>query len=108
MRFKLNFADTEQELEATRDPVTPVRCSASAQVKAATKTLPDGTPAHGFAALMTTPATILRNTCRTPGAGSDAPIFEILTTPSEAQARALDSLHPIAYRQNGKPGFDAS
>ena len=72
---ELMFADTEQQPKATRDPVAPARRSAPAQAKAATHALIDGTPAHSFATLMAEPATIVRNTCRAPSAGSDAPTF---------------------------------
>ena len=95
MRFKLNFADTEQDRKATRDPVAPAKRSESANAKAASKTLADGSPAHSFATLMAELATIVRNTCRTPGAGTEAPTFEVLTTPSAAQARALDLIRAI-------------
>jgi Transposase DDE domain len=91
---ELMFADTEQSLKASRDPVAPAQRSASAQDKAASHTLPDGTPAHSFATLMTTLATIVRNTCRT---GVDAPTFEVLTTATPVQQRAL------ALAENIKP-----
>jgi len=92
---ELTFADTAQQLKATRDPVAPAERSASARAKAASKTLPDGSPAHSFATLMSELATIVRNTCRTPGAGDEAPTFQVLTTPSAAQARALDLVRAI-------------
>jgi hypothetical protein len=38
---------------------------------------------------------IVRNTCRTPGAASDAPTFDIVTTPSEIQRHALDLIKQI-------------
>ena len=91
----LTFADTEQNRKATRDPVAPATRSESANAKAASKTLADGSPAHSFATLMAELATIVRNTCRTPGAGTEAPTFEVLTTPSAAQARALDLIRAI-------------
>ena len=40
-------------------------------------------------------ATIVRNTCRTPQAGSKAPTFEVLTTPNAKQRRALDLIQQI-------------
>ena len=40
-------------------------------------------------------ATIVRNTCRTPNAGADAPTFEVLTTPNPHQQRALDCIQQI-------------
>ena len=86
---ELMFADTEQATKATRDPVAPATRSASAQAKAASHRLPDGTPAHSFATLMAELATVVRNTCRTPSAGPDAPTFEVTTTASAIHQRAL-------------------
>jgi hypothetical protein len=91
----LTFADTEQDRKATRDPVAPAIRSACANAKAATKTLPDGSTVHSFPTLMTDLATIVRNTCRTPGVAPDAPTFDVLTTPTAAQARALDLVRNI-------------
>jgi len=92
---ELLFADTEQEAKATRDPVAPARRSQAALAKAARHTLDDGTPAHSFATLMAELATIVRNTCRTPIAGPDAPTFEVLTTPNANQQRAFELLQQI-------------
>jgi transposase len=89
---ELMFADTEQQAKATRDPVAPARRSKAALAKAARHTLDDGTPVHSFATLLAELATIVRNTCRTPRAGPDAPTFEVLTTPNANQQRALDLL----------------
>ena len=92
---ELMFADTEQEAKATRDPVAPARRSKAALAKAARHTLDDGTPAHSFATLMAELATIVRNTCRTPIAGPDAPTFEVLTTPNANQQRTFELLQQI-------------
>jgi transposase len=92
---ELLFADTDQAAKATRDPVAPARRSAAAKRKAATRTLEDGTPAHSFATLMTELSTIVRNTCRTPHAGSDAPTFEVVTTANPKQRRALELIQQI-------------
>jgi transposase len=62
----LMFADTEQDAKATRDPVAPAVRSDSAQDKASSHLLADGTPAHSFATLMAEMTTIVRNTCRMP------------------------------------------
>ena len=40
-------------------------------------------------------ATLVRNTCRTPKAGPDAPTFEVLITPDAKQERALELLQQI-------------
>ena len=92
---ELMFADTDQRAKATRDPVAPARRSDAAQAKAARHTLDDGTPAHSFATLLAELATIVRNTCRTPHAGPDAPTFDILTTPNAKQQRAFELLQQI-------------
>ena len=92
---ELMFADTDQAAKATRDPVAPAKRSKAAQTKAARHTLDDGTPVHSFSTLMAELATIVRNTCRTPQAGSDAPTFDIVTTPNAKQQRAFDLIQQI-------------
>jgi hypothetical protein len=92
---ELMFADTDQAAEAVRDPVAPAKRSASAQRKAASKLLDDAQPVHSFATLMAEMATLVRNTCRTPSATADAPTFELLTTPTAHQQRALALIQAI-------------
>ena len=92
---ELMFADTEQDIKATRDPVAPAQRSTSAQAKAASHTLPDGSPAHSFATLMAQLATIVRNTCRAPHAGPDAPTFNLTTTPGPTHQRAFALIEQI-------------
>jgi transposase len=92
---ELMFADTDQQAKASRDPVAPARRSKAALVKAARHRLDDATPVHSFATLMAELATIVRNTCRTPRAGLDAPTFEVLTTPNPKQQRAFELLQQI-------------
>jgi transposase len=92
---ELMFADTEQKAKATRDPVAPARRSKAALAKAARHTLEDGTPAHSFSTLLAELATLVRNTCRTPKAGADAPTFQVLTTPNPKQQRAFELLQQI-------------
>jgi hypothetical protein len=38
---------------------------------------------------------IVRNTCRTPNAGPEAPTFDIVTTPNATQRHALDLIKQI-------------
>ncbi len=92
---ELMFADTDQTAKATRDPVAPAVRSAAALAKAARHTLDDGTPVHSFSSLMAELATVVRNTCRTPSAGADAPTFEIATTANVKQKQALALLQQI-------------
>jgi transposase len=91
----LLFADEEQLAKTTRDPVAAAKRSAAAQAKAASHLLDDGTPAHSFSTLQQELATIVRNTCRAPHAGDDAPTFKITTTPNPKQRRALELLNAI-------------
>jgi transposase len=92
---ELMFADGDQQAKATRDPVAPAKRSQAALAKVACRTLDDGTPAHSFATLLAELATIVRNTCRTPHAGADAPTFELLTTPNPKQQRAFELAQQI-------------
>ena len=92
---ELMFADTDQAAKATRDPVAPAKRSASAQRKAEAKHTDDKQPVHSFATLMAELATVVRNTCRTPSAGADAPTFEVLTTATAHQQRAMALIQAI-------------
>jgi transposase len=92
---ELMFADTDQQAKAKRDPVAPAKRSEAALAKVARHTLQDGTPTHSFSTLLGELATIVRNTCRTPGAGPDAPTFDLITTPSPQQQRALVLIEQI-------------
>ena len=91
----LTFADTDLAAKATRDPVAPAKRSKAALLKAARRTLDDGSPVNSFPTLMRLLLTIVRNTCRTSGAAANAPTFEITTTPNPAQLRALDLIGTI-------------
>ena len=91
----LLFADEDQAAKRTRDPVAPAKRSAGAEEKARTRRLPDGSLAHSFRTLLEHLATIVRNTCRTPGAKATASTFQIVTTPSPSQRRALELLDAI-------------
>lgn len=92
---ELMFADTAQAAKATRDPVAPAQRSQQAQEKVASHTVEDGSPAHSFATLMAELGSLVRNTCRTPGAGPEAPTFDIVTTPNPTQRHALDLIRQI-------------
>ena len=92
---ELMFADTDQLAKTTRDPVAPAKRSAAAMKKVRSRTLDDGSPVHGFQTLMQDLQTIVRNTCRTPTSGGDAPRFEITTNATPAQKRALELLSQI-------------
>ena len=91
----LMFTDTDQAAKTTRDPVAPATRSPAALAKVNRRTLDDGSEVHSFATLMAEIATIVRNTCRTPGAGEDVPTFDIVTTPNPKQRHALDLIRQI-------------
>jgi transposase len=92
----LLFADEDQEAKRTRDPVALARRSPGAEEKALTRRLPDGSLAHSFRTLLEHLATIVRNTCRTPGAKATASTFRIVTTPSPSQRRALELIDTLS------------
>ena len=92
---ELMFADTEQAAKATRDPVAPAQRSGKALSKIASRELDDGSPVHSFATLLDDLSSIVRNTCRAPNATDDEPTFEIATTASVQQRRALDLIAQI-------------
>ena len=90
----LLFAEEDLAAKATRDPVAPAKRSAAAEEKVATRTLDDGSPVHSFRTALEDLSTIVRNTCRTPGA-QNALTFAIVTTPTPAQQRAIDLIAGI-------------
>jgi Transposase DDE domain len=91
----LLFTDEDQQAKRTRDPVAPAKRSASAQHKALTHTLPDASPVHSFQTLLAELSTIVRNTCRIPGADDNSASFTLLTTANAKQQRAFDLLNTI-------------
>jgi transposase len=92
---ELMFADIDQAAKATRDPVAPAQRSQAALEKAASRIVDDGTPVHSFATLMAELGSVVRNTCRTPAAGPQAPTFDVVTTPNPTQRHALDLIKQI-------------
>ena len=92
---ELMFADEDQAAKLVRDPVAPAKRSDAAMHKVRSRTLEDGSPTHSFQTLMKELETMVRNTCRTPNSGADAPSFEITTMPSEKQKRALELIGQI-------------
>ena len=92
---ELMFADEDQAAKLVRDPVAPAKRSGAAIKKVLSRTLQDGSAVHSWHTLIAELATIVRNTCRTPGGSTDAPSFEIITTPNPTQKRALDLINQI-------------
>jgi hypothetical protein len=86
----LLFTDEDQAAKAMRDPVAPAKRSAAALEKVHTHSTEDGTPAHSLRTLIAELATLVRNTCRTPGAADHPATFDILTTPTPLQRRAFE------------------
>ena len=91
----LLFADEDQPAKAHRDPVAPAERSEDALQKVITHTLPDGTPAHSLRTLLEDLSSIVRNTCRTPGPVERSGTFDLLTTPTATQRRALELIDQI-------------
>ena len=92
---ELMFADEDQAAKLVRDPVAPAKRSNAAMKKVHSRTLEDGTPVHSYATLMKDLETVVRNTCRTPKSAGDAPSFQITTTPTDKQKRALELIGQI-------------
>ena len=92
----LLFADEDQEAKASRDPVAPAQRSARALEKVRTHSNPEGLPVHSLRTLIAELATLVRNTCRTPGALEHPATFHILTTPSALQRRAFELIEQMA------------
>ena len=94
----LLFADEEQEAKKTRDPVLPAKRSESALEKVHSKRLDDGTEVHSFRTLLELLGGIVRNVCRIPRAGAEAPTFHVTTTANAKQQRAYDLLEGITAK----------
>ncbi len=82
----LLFRDEERPVLA--DPVAPAERSAPALRKASTQQLEDGSPVHSFSTLLESLTTIVRNRVVPRGLPESA-AFEVDTTPTPHQARAL-------------------
>jgi len=92
----LLFADEDQQAKASRHPVDPAKRSEAAMQKVHTKCLDDGSPVHSFRTLLKHLGNIVRNTCRCPHAGPEAPTFYKTTTPNAKQRQAFDLLRTIS------------
>ena len=91
----LLFADEDQQAKTSRDPVAPAKRSQEALNKVASKRLGDGSPVHSFQSLLHHLSEIVRNTCRCPHVGPEAPTFYRTTSPNAKQRQALDLLRSI-------------
>ena len=90
----LLFSDPElDQISADRDPVLSAPRSATAQRKAASKQLEDGSPAYCFRTLIEHLETITVNHCRNT-LMRDVP-FEMTTAANDKQQQALDLLRTI-------------
>ena len=92
---ELMFADEDKAAKLVRDPVAPAKRSDAACKKVLSRTLQDGSAVHSWHTLTAELASMVRNTCRTPGGAADAPSFEIITTPNPTQKRALELINQI-------------
>jgi transposase len=91
----LLFADEDQAAKETRDPVAPAKRSAAALEKVHTHITEDGAPVQSLRTLIAELATLVRNTCRTPGDLEHPATFDLLTTPTDLQRRAFDLIDQI-------------
>jgi len=82
----------DEERPELADPVAPAQRSAAALHKAHTGRLADGTPAHSFRTLLAELGTLTRNLV-VPAGGPEVAAFEITSTPTPLQARALALLN---------------
>ena len=89
------FCDEDQEAKKTRDAVAPATRSEGALKKVHSKVLTDGSAVHSFQTLLKLLSTVVRNRCRIPADGPNAPTFDVLTTPTAEQQRALNLLGAI-------------
>ena len=89
------FCDEDQEAKKTRDAVAPAKRSAAALEKVHSKVLADGSVVHSFQTMLKLLSTIARNRCRVTMDGPNAPTFDVLTTPTAEQQRALNLLGAI-------------
>ena len=93
------FSDPElEEISRTRDPVAPAERSQRAKRKAA-GWLEDGSETHCFRTLIENLETITRNTCRIqrgqPGTNPAPETFDMDTTPTKSQTKAMELLETI-------------
>ena len=79
-----------------------------AQHKALSRTLEDGSQVHSFCTLLKLLSGIVKNICRIPAAGPDAPTFEVLTTPNPKQQSALDLLKAAQHKALSRTLEDGS
>lgn len=91
----LLFADEDQAAKATRDPVAPAQRSKAAKAKVASRETCDGAPVHSLRTLLSSLSTVVRNTCRRQGAPATEPTFEMNTTPTDEQRKALELIRGI-------------
>lgn len=75
--------------------LAPAQRSPEALEKIAERTLEDGSPLRSFRSLLQDLATVVRNTCITRGTTTASPAFQMLTTPTDSQQRALQLLQQI-------------
>ena len=76
--------------QARTSVVAPAQRSASAQQKTSSRRTPDDLPVHSFQTLLSDLATIVANRVQPKDAA--IPAFDIITTPTAVQQRALDLL----------------
>jgi hypothetical protein len=91
----LLFHDEDLEAKQTRDPVAPAVRSEAALRKVHTKTLADGTEVHSYETLLDHLSSLVRSTCRCPGAEASERTFQLDTRPTPKQQQALDLIRAL-------------
>ena len=98
------FSEPElEEINRTRDPVAPAERSRRAKRKAAAGWLEDGSETCCFRTLIESLETIAGNTCRIrrsqPDANSAPDTFDMDTTPTQSQTKAVEMLETICGQE---------
>ena len=87
----LLFDDQSPGSHQGGSPVLPALRSKSALAKAATKTLPDGSPVHSFQTLLSELSTVVSNDAWVPSI-PEIPSFRLTTRPNQTQEKAFKLL----------------
>jgi hypothetical protein len=82
----------DQERPVLDDPVAPARRSDAALAKMASQQLADGTPVHSLRTLLRAMGTLTKNRMVAHGTEASTATFQMISTPTPLQARALELL----------------
>lgn len=92
----LMFTDEDEEWRENHDPVAPAEPSDSAKAKkSGRKKRSEGEPYNSFRTLLNSLSTIVKNSCKVYHNKNKNTIFETVTTPDDAQKKAMELLKEI-------------